>query len=180
MSDTEKKMEKTILSLQNNLNSLRTSRANPDLVQQIQVECYGTNVPLSQVASVTAPESRLLLISPYDQNTIKNIEKSLSTSQLNLNPQVDGNIIKIILPELTEDRRKELVKLGKQYVEEAKVSIRQVRRNEIDAIKDQEKNKDLSEDESKKSQSSIQKVTDDFIQKIDEKMIEKEKEIMTI
>ena len=138
VNDIDEKMDKTIQSARAQLATLRTGRANPDLLSKLMVEYYGTTVPLTQMGSVSAPEPMMLQVNIFDANAVKNVEKAIQLSDLNLNPQVDGSVIRIRLPELTEERRKELVKIMKKQVEEFKVGIRNVRRDIIDQVKQQE------------------------------------------
>ena len=174
------KMNKTIDSTKESLRSIRTGRANPDLLNRIQVEYYGSKVPITQVASISAPESTLLVLNVFDNNAIKNIEKAIQTSELNLNPQSDGNVIRINIPELTEDRRKEFVKICKSQGEDSKISLRNIRREYVDIEKDNEKNKTISKDELKTNLETIQKETDKYMQEIDELIKHKENEIMQL
>lgn len=180
MENITNKMEKSVDNFKSNLGSLRTSRASPDMLSKITVNYYGAQVPLQQVASISVPENRVLMLNIFDANAIKDVERAILNSSLGLNPHVDGNIIRIRLPELTEERRKDLVKVVGQYSEDAKIAIRNIRRDEIDAIKTQEKNKELTEDDSKKMQQKIQKITDEKVTVIDNISQEKEKEILTI
>ena len=159
---------------------MRTGRANPDILAKIFVQYYGSAVPLKQVASVTVSESNSLLITAFDRSSTKEIEKAIQSSGLNLTPQVDGGVIRLRLPDLTEDRRKELVKLLKKEGEEAKVVVRNVRRDEIDTIKKQEKDKEISTDESKRLQDTVQKTTDKYIAMVEELMAKKEVEILKV
>ena len=180
MSELDDKMQKSLDALDRQLATLRTNRANPDMLATIQVEAYGASMPLQQVASVSVPEPMTLLLNVFDRNSVKDVERALQASNLGLNPQVDGSVIRLRLPELTEDRRKDLVKLVNQYGEDARVSLRNARRDAIDKIKAQEKDKEISEDDSKREQDAIQKITDDYSSKIDGIAKEKEKEILTI
>ena len=179
VNDIDEKMDKTIQSARAQLATLRTGRANPDLLSKLMVEYYGTTVPLTQMGSVSAPEPMMLQVNIFDANAVKNVEKAIQLSDLNLNPQVDGSVIRIRLPELTEERRKELVKIMKKQVEEFKVGIRNVRRDIIDQVKQQEKDKEVSEDESKKLQDDVQKKTDKYINELEELSKNKEKEIIS-
>ena len=174
---TKEKMNKTLLSAKQQLATIRTGRANPDLLSKIMVEYYGSAVPISQMGSISAPEPLLLQINVFDANSVKNEEKAIQLSDLNLNPQSDGSTIRIRLPELTEQRRKDLVKVVRKSIEDYKVGLRNIRREIIDEIKNQEKQKDISEDESKKYQESVQKATDSFIEELDQLSKAKEAEI---
>ena len=180
MSELDDKMQKSLAALDRQLATLRTNRANPDMLATLQVEAYGASVPLQQVASVSVPEPMTLLLNVFDRNAVKDVERAIQASQLGLNPQVDGSIIRLRLPELTEDRRKDLVKLVNQYGEDARVSLRNARRDAIDKIKAQEKDKEISEDDAKREQEVVQKVTDDYSSRIDGIAKAKEKEILTI
>jgi ribosome recycling factor len=170
-------MEKTIESLKFNLNSIRTGRASASLLDTIRVDYYGEPTPLNQIASVSAPEPRQLLIKPYSRDDVKSIVAAINASNLGLAPINDGASIRLNIPALTEERRRELAKNAKKYGEDAKVAIRNVRREYMDEIK---KDKDTPEDMRKNLEQCIQKATDDFVKKIDEVVAEKEKDIMTI
>jgi len=174
------KMKKTIDDLQSKINGLRTTRANPDMLKNISVNYYNSNVPLNQLAAITAPESTQFMLNVFDQGAVQAIEKAILTSNLGLNPQTEGTSIRIILPELTQDRRNQLVKTLKQIGEDAKVSIRNIRRDFMDSIKNDEKNKEITEDESKTLQDDVQKSTQSFSNQIDEMIKKKETELMTI
>ncbi len=180
MNSIEEKMNKTLDDLKRKTSTLRTNRANTDMIKNIPVNYYGSTVPLQQVASISVPESTQFLLNIFDQSAVKDIEQAIINSSLQLNPQTDGNSIRIALPELTEDRRNELVKLLKQMGEESKVAIRNIRRDMIDIIKNEEKNKEITEDELKKQQQDIQNSTNSYIEKIDLSVKEKEKEILTL
>jgi len=176
----ETKMEKTIDDLKNKIAAIRTNRANPDMLKNIQVLYYGTAVPLSQLASITTPEPTSFLISVFDQGAIKDIEKAISQSALGLNPQVEGSTLRIALPELTQDRRAQLIKILKKTAEDAKVAIRNIRRDTMDWIKAEEKKKELTEDVAKEKQQIVQKSTDTFISLIDSLVASKEKQLTTL
>lgn len=178
--ETEDKMQKTVKVLKEELATVRAGRANPALLDRITVEYYGTPTPLNQLANISAPEPRLLLIQPYDASALNNIEKAILKSDLGLNPNNDGKVIRLVIPQLTEERRKELVKLVKKYGEEAKVAIRNERRAANDVIKKMKKNGELTEDDEKKAQEEVQKLTDKYIQTIDEIVAKKEEEIMEV
>lgn len=174
------RMQKSIENLDKEFSKLRTGRASTALVDNIRVEYYGTPTPLNQVASVSIPDSRTIAISPWDRNAFTNIEKAIMKSDLGLTPINDGRAIRINIPPLTEERRKDLVKMAKKYTEEAKVAIRNVRRDINDSLKKQQTAKDISEDELHKNQDEVQKITDDFVKKTDAALAEKEQEIMEI
>ena len=180
MTETSSRMEKTIVDLKEKIQGLRTNRANPDMIKNIQVNYYGSFVPLNQLASISTPEPTLFSLNIFDQGAVKEIEKSIMQSSLDLTPQTEGNVIRIILPELTQERRTKLIKLLKQMGEESKVSLRNIRRETMDQIKTKEKNKEISEDEVKTEQDLVQKTTDSFVIKIDEIISSKEKDLLTI
>jgi ribosome recycling factor len=177
LEETNKKMDKTIETFKKELNTIRSNRANPAMLEGILVEYYGTEVPINQVATVNVPEPRMLLIQPFDKNSLSAIEKAILKSDLNLNPQNDGNVIRLILPEMTQERRMELVKLVKQKLEEAKVAIRNVRRDANDDIK---KISGISKDEQKHYQDEVQKITDKHIKILEELAHKKEQSILEI
>lgn len=180
IKNADEKMNKTILNLQNELGTLKAGRANPTMLDRILVESYGTMVPLNQVGNISAPEPRVLLIQPWDKSCMKDIEKAILKSDLGINPSNDGQVIRLIVPELTEETRKNLVKSVKKCGEDAKVAIRSIRRDANDKIKNLKKNSEISEDESKKAEDQIQKETDKFIKLIDKAIEEKEKSIMSV
>ncbi len=180
IKNADEKMNKTIISLQNELGTLKAGRANPTMLDRIQVESYGSMVPLNQVGSVSAPEPRVLVIQPWDRSTIKSIEKAIMKSDLGINPSSDGQVIRLIVPELTEETRKTLVKSVKKFGEDAKVAIRSIRRDANEKIKALKKNGEISEDDVKKAEDTVQKETDKFIKLIDKKVEEKEKSIMSV
>ena len=178
--DAEERMEKAIAALEREFSRLRTGRASASLVDGIKVDYYGTPTPISQVASVAVPDSRCITIQPWDRNAFSLIEKAILKSDLGLNPVNDGKIIRINIPPLTEERRKDLGKMARKYAEEAKVAVRNVRRDANEQLKKLEKNKELSEDDLRKAQEDVQKLTARFVPKTDEKAGAKEKEIMDI
>jgi ribosome recycling factor len=180
IQDCSNRMQKSIDSLEKDFSRLRTGRASTALVDNIRVEYYGTPTPLNQVASVSIPDSRTIAISPWDRNAFNNIEKAIMKSDLGLTPVNDGKSIRINIPPLTEERRKELVKMAKKYTEDAKVAIRNVRRDVNDALKKMQSAKEISEDELHKAQDDVQKTTDNFVKKADMVLADKEKEIMEI
>jgi ribosome recycling factor len=150
------------------------------MLDPVVVEAYGSRMPLNQVASVSAPESRLLTVTVWDANNTKAVEKAIANAGLGLNPQPEGNVIRVPIPELNEERRKELTKVAGQYAEQARVAIRNVRRDGMDALKQQEKDKEISEDDQRRLSDEVQKLTDEYIKKIDEMLEHKEKDIMTV
>lgn len=176
----EDKMQKTVSNLQEEYVSIRAGRANPHILDKIQVDYYGTPSPLQSVANISVPEARMILIQPWEQSLIKEIEKVIIASDLGLTPANDGKAIRLVFPELTEDRRKELVKDVKKKGENAKVAIRNIRRDANDAIKKQSKANEISEDEQKQTEERIQKLTDKYIAKIDEAVETKSSEVMTV
>jgi ribosome recycling factor len=178
--EAEERMKKSLELLRKEYATLRAGRANPSILDKIQVEYYGTPTPLNQMANISAPEPRLLTIQPWDKSVIGQIEKAILKSDLGLNPSNDGNIIRIAIPQLTQERRGELVKVVKKKAEETKVSIRNVRRDTNDKIKSLEKSKTVSEDEAKKGQDDAQKMTDKYIKEVDRVLEVKEKEIMEV
>lgn len=178
LSELRKKMGKTVEALKREFNKIRTGRATPALLQGIKVECYETQMPIEQVASISVPESRLITVQPWDQSIIGDIEKAILKSELGLTPMNDGKIIRITIPPLTEERRKELAKLARKMAEESKIAIRNQRREANEMFKELKAEKEISEDEFYKCQNDVQKITDEFIKKIDEVTAEKEKEIL--
>lgn len=173
----KEKMEKSIESLKTTFTTIRTGRASASLLDRVEADYYGSPTPVNQIASITIPEPRQLLIKPYDRNDIKAIVAAINASDLGINPIVDGNCIRLTLPALTEERRKELSRLAKKYSEDSKVAIRNIRRDAMDEIK---KNKELPEDSKKDLENEVQKLTDSYVKKVDETYLAKEKEIMTV
>jgi len=181
MFDTIKgRMEKSITSLKSELATIRTGRANAALLDHVRVSYYGSDVPLSQVGNISVPEPRMLVIAPWEKTIIGDIEKAIMKSDLGLTPTSDGEVVRIVLPELTEDRRKDLVKQVRASSEKAKVSMRNIRRDANDDVKKQVKDDGLSEDEGKRLQEKIQKITDGFITEVDQVIDHKEKDILTV
>lgn len=180
LSETEERMQKTIEHLTKDLATLRAGRANPAMLDKVMADYYGEPTPLNQLANITVPEARLLVIQPWDKSSIANIEKAILKSDLGVNPSNDGNVIRIAIPQLTEERRKELVKVVKKRGEEAKVAVRNIRRDANDMLKSSEKEKMISEDQSKKGNDEIQKTTDKYIKDIDVILVAKEKDIMEV
>ena len=178
--DTEKKMEKTIDSLGRDLATIRTGRASLAIFEGITVEYYGSQSPLNQVATLSIPESRLIVIQPWDPSVIKDIEKAIMRSDIGVTPNNDGKVIRIPIPSLTEERRIQLVKVVKRNGEDSKVAIRNIRRDAISDTKDFEKEKVISEDDLHRSQDKIQAITDRFIEKVDEFIEKKEKEVLEV
>ncbi len=180
LSPYSKKMDKTIEVLQGQFASVRAGRANAAVLDRISVEYYGVDTPINQVGAITSPDPRTLLITPWDKTLLKPIEKSIQMSDLGINPQNDGQVIRLIFPQLTEERRKELSKQVRKYGEESKVAIRNVRRDAMDAIKKMQKKAEITEDDQKTAEKDLQKVTDDYIKKVDEQCAKKEKELMEL
>jgi ribosome recycling factor len=176
----KEKMQKTIDTLINDLSTLKAGRANPHMLDKISVDYYGALTPLVQVAAVSSPEPRVLLVSPWDMSLIKAVEKAIMASDLGLNPSNDGKSIRLNIPQLTEERRKDLVKLVAKTAEESKVALRNIRRGSLEEMKKAEKAKTITEDDVKNGEKLIQKQLDDFIKKVDDITKEKEKEIMTV
>ena len=177
LEKAKEKMEKSVDALKTNYSTIRTSRASVSLLDRVEADYYGSPTPVNQIASVTIPEPRQLLIKPYDRNDVKSIVAAINASDLGINPIVDGQSIRLILPALNEERRRELARLAKKYGEDTKVAIRNIRRDAMDEVK---KNKDLPEDTRKDLENEIQKLTDTWVKKVDEVYLAKEKEIMTI
>jgi len=176
----EKRMEKTIASLKSELATIRTGRANAALLDHVRVSYYGSDVPVSQIGNISVPEPRMLMVAPWEKTALADLEKAILASDLGLNPSNDGEVIRIILPELTEDRRKDLVKQVKQVGEKSKVSVRNIRRDGNDDVKKQAKDESLPEDEVKRMQDKVQKLTDRFIAEVDAVVEHKEKDILTV
>ena len=178
LSELREKMTRTVDALERDFQRIRTGRASASLLDGIKVDCYETQMPLDQVASVSVPESRLITIQPWDQSVIGDIEKGILKSELGLTPMNDGKIIRIAIPPLTEERRKELAKVARKMAEEGKIAIRNHRRDANEMFKELKKEKEISEDEFHKAQDEVQKITDEFVKKIDEITAKKEKEIV--
>ncbi|ABW19059.1 ribosome recycling factor [Alkaliphilus oremlandii] len=176
----EEKMNKTINALKDELASIRAGRANPAMLDRIVVEYYGSPTPIKQIAAITAPEPRIISIQPYDGSALSSIEKAILQSDLGVNPSNDGKLIRIIVPQLTEERRKELTKVAKKTSEDAKVVLRNERRNANDRLKKMQKDNEITEDELKTAQDEVQKITDKFIKMVDELTEKKEKDIMEV
>ena len=178
--DTEDRMEKAMAALERDFQKLRTGRATTALVDGIKADYYGTPTPISQMASVAVPDSRTITIQPWDKGGISVVEKAILKSDLGLTPVNDGRIIRINIPPLTEERRKELVKVGRKYAEDARIAVRNVRRDANDSLKKLEKGKEISEDERKKAEEDVQELTNKYVAEIDRHFQEKEKEILAI
>ena len=180
MKELEEKMQKTISVLEDNYAAVRAGRANPAILNKVSVDYYGVPTPISQVAGISVPEARMIVISPWDASILKEIEKAIIASDIGLNPNNDGKVIRLNFPELTEERRKELAKEIKKTAEEAKIGIRNIRRDGMEKIKNDLKNGDITEDEKAKSEDDVQKLTDKYVAEIDKICENKEKEIMNI
>ena len=180
MNELEEKMQKTISILEENYAAVRAGRANPAILNKISVDYYGVPTPISQVAGISVPEARMIVISPWDASILKEIEKAIIASDIGLNPNNDGKVIRLNFPELTEERRKELAKDIKKTAEESKVGIRNIRRDGMEKIKNDLKNGDITEDEKTKLENDVQKLTDKYVTEIDKIYENKEKEIMNI
>jgi len=180
IKNAEQRMQKSVQSFQEELAGLRTGRASAAMFDKIRVEYYGNPTPLNQVASISVPESRLVVIQPWDKGLLSEIEKAIQASELSLNPSSDGKVIRLNIPPLTEDRRKEIVKLAKNTAEQARVAIRNIRRDANDELKKQEKSGDISEDDLKREEDQIQSLTDTSIEEINSALEAKESEILEI
>ncbi|MGX7195399.1 ribosome recycling factor [Enterococcus olivae] len=180
LTEAQEKMEKAAESLQRELGQIRAGRANASLLDRISVVYYGVPTPLNQMASITIPEARVLMVTPFDKTMLKEVEKSLLASDLGITPTNDGSVIRLVLPQLTEERRKELAKDVKKSAENAKIAVRNARRDAMDAYKKQEKASEITEDDLKDSEKEIQAATDASIKKLDEIAAEKEKELLEV
>lgn len=178
-ADIERRMQGAVDSLKGDLGGLRTGRANTSLLDPVVCEVYGAMMPLSQVATVSAPEARMLSVQVWDKSNVSAVEKGISKANLGLNPMTDGQTVRLPMPDLTEERRKELAKLAGTYAENAKIAIRNVRRDGMEALKEDEKKKEISEDDRKRSEDEVQKLTDRFVAECDTVSEAKEKEILT-
>ena len=179
-TNLKERMEKSIGAFKEKLSEIRAGRANPAILNKVKIDYYGTPTPINQVAGVSVPEARLIVIQPWDVSVLKNIEKAILASDIGLNPNNDGKVIRLAFPELTEERRKDLAKEIRKIAEEAKVSIRAIRRDGIDEAKAKQKNSEITEDELKSAETEIQKITDKYIDEIDKILADKEKEIMSV
>jgi ribosome recycling factor len=180
IADSEAKMKKSLEALRKELGTIRTGRASPALLEGVTVQYYGTPMPINQLGTITVPEARVLVIQPWDKQAMKDIEKGILASDLGLTPSNDGTVIRITLPIPTEERRRELVKTVGKRTEEGHIAVRNIRREGMDKFKAMEKNKELSEDQSKKAQEQLQRLTDSYIQKMDALRKEKEAEVMEV
>ena len=178
--DYERRMGKALEHLQEEFDAVRAGRANPKVLDRITVEYYGSETPLNGVATISSPDARTLVISPWDTKLLKDIQKAIQVSDLGINPQNDGRVIRLTFPMLTEDRRKELVKQVKKYAEDAKVAMRNIRRDGMDYVKKLKKNSEITEDDQKKAEKDLQDLLDKMIKKVDEATAAKEKELMAL
>ena len=178
--EIETSMNKSIEAAKRNFNTIRTGRANPTLLDRVTVEYYGADTPLKSLATISTPDSQTISIQPFDISSLALIEKSIATSDLGFTPNNDGKIIRINVPPLTEERRKEFCKIASKYAEEAKVALRNVRRDAIEKIKKSEKSGDLSEDQSRDEQEKVQKITDEYINEVEKQLADKEQEILKV
>ena len=180
MNEARDKMKKAQEALQRQLGQIRAGRANASLLDRITVDYYGVPTPVNQMASITIPEARVLMVTPFDKNMINDVEKAILASDIGLNPANDGNVIRLVIPQLTEERRKELAKEVKKESEGAKIAVRNIRRDAMDEYKKQQKNGDMTEDDLRKAEKDIQTLTDDNIKAIDSIVAEKEKELLEV
>lgn len=176
----KEKMEKTVNVLLSDFATIRAGRANPNVLNKVTVDYYGSPTPVNQVAAVSVAEARVLVITPWDKSMLKQIEKAIQASDVGINPQNDGQVLRLVFPQLTEDRRKEIVKDVKKMGEESKVAVRSIRRDAIEKIKKLKKNNEITEDEQKDGEDDIQKLTDKFIKEIDGYVSEKEQEVLSL
>ena len=180
LRNIEDKMRKTVEGLKKELTTIRTGRATPTLIDHIKVEYAGVSLPLNQIAGISVPEAKLLVIQPWDKGSIRSIEKAILTSDLGLNPLSDGNVIRISIPPLSEERRQELIKVVRRRVEERRIAIRNLRHEAMDELKELEKNKDMSQDEHKRILNQLQKLTDSFIADVEQTGQDKEAELIQV
>ena len=179
-NNVTEKMSKTISVYEENLSEVRAGRANPNILNKITVDYYGVPTPINQMAGISVPEPRMIVIQPWDMSVLKEIEKAINLADIGINPNNDGKVIRLVFPELTEERRKELAKQIRKMAEEAKVAVRSIRRDAIDEARTAQKNSELTEDELKQAEDKIQKITDSKIEEIDKILENKEKEIMKV
>ena len=180
LREAEGKMKKSVEALRQHLTTIRTGRASPALVEHMPVEAYGSAMPMNQLASITTPDARMIVIQPYDKTMIKLIEKAIQNSELGINPSNDGNLIRLSLPQLTEDRRRELTKQVRARVEESKVAVRNLRREALDDVKELEHEKLISETEQRRAQEKLQELTDRYVRDLDQVGASKEAEVMEV
>jgi ribosome recycling factor len=180
LSETSKKMGKAIDAMKRELATIRAGRATPAIVDHIKVDYYGVPTPLNQIATISVPEARLLLIQPWDRQALSSMEKAILKSDLGLNPSNDGNMIRLRIPQLTEERRRELIRVVRKRVEEGRVALRNVRRSALEEIRELERKKDISQDEQKRAQGRLQELTDSFIEEVDKVGSDKEAELLEV
>ena len=180
LSAYSSKMDKTLEVLRTQFNAVRAGRANASVLDQISVEYYGVDTPINQVGSITSPDPRTLIVEPWDKTLLKPIEKAIQVSDLGINPQNDGKLIRLNFPQLTEERRKDLTKQVRKYGEDSKVAIRNIRRDAMDAIKKMQKKSEITEDDQKEAEKDLQKLTDEYVKKVDAQCAKKEKELMEL
>lgn len=180
LTTAEKKMKGAVEAVKREFATIRTGRANPALLDRIEVDAYGSRMPLRNVANVGAPEPRLLTVTPFDPNTLKNIERAIRDSDIGLNPQNDGRIIRLPIPELTEERRRELIRLARQMAEEGRVAVRNIRRHEMHDLQELKKLGEVSEDDERRAEAELQKMTDAYVKRIDAALADKEAELLEV
>lgn len=180
LKEYQRKMEKTLEVLASDFGAVRAGRANAQVLDRISVPYYGTDTPINQVGTISSPDARTLVIQPWDGTLLKPIEKAIQTSDLGINPQNDGRVIRLIFPQLTEERRRDLTKQVKKYGEDSKVAVRNIRRDAVDSVKKAQKKGEITEDDQKQAEKDIQELTDKYIKKVDEMCAKKEKELMEI
>ncbi len=180
VKNAKQRMEKSLDATKQEFSSVRTGKANPQLLDSIRVDYYGSKLPLNQVATVSAPEPNMIMVQPWDKNALQPIVKAIQASDLGLNPNSDGSVIRIVIPPLNEERRREFVKVIHKMAEEGKIAIRNIRRDAIEELRKQEKEKDITEDDSHRLQKEVQDLTDEYIKKVDDAVAAKEEEIMQV
>jgi ribosome recycling factor len=180
LSAAGRRMGGAVESVKHNFATIRTGRANPSLLDRIEVEAYGSKMPLRSVANIGVPEPRLLTVTPFDPNTLKSIERAIADSDIGLNPQNDGKILRLPIPELTEERRRELIRVARHMAEEARVSVRNVRRDEMKDVHELRKEGEISEDDERRAEDELQKLTNDFVKRIDAALADKESELLEV
>ena len=180
LTEAERKMGQSIEAMRRDISTLRTGRATPALIEDLMVDYYGSPTPLKQIASISAPDARAIMVQPWDRQSLRDIERSLTQSEMGFNPSNDGNVITVPIPPLTQERRQEMVRLLKRKAEDSKVAVRNVRREGVDSLRKMERDKSISQDENRRSQDSLQKTTDTHIKAIDEVAATKESEIMEV
>ena len=180
LAEAERKMGQSIEAMRRDISTLRTGRATPALIEDLSVDYYGSPTPLKQIASISAPDARAIMVQPWDRQSLRDIERSLTQSEMGFNPSNDGNVITVPIPPLTQERRREMVRLLKRKAEDSKVAVRNVRREGVDSLRKMERDKSISQDENRRSQDTLQKTTDAHIKAIDEVSATKEAEIMEV